>query len=489
MLQRVFPKIILDTLLHLSSQLACKIYVVGGTVRDILLGECPQDLDVVIDYDLRIFRKKLSESFDCSRSVILGKGKQITLKIYYQNYEIDIAQLSENACGIEEDLIYRDFTINAMAFPLDKLTANSCEENILDPLHGRDDLLERRLRMCPNAFKNDPIRMVRGFRLSATKNLHFEDATSAEITRCSHLLVYAAGERIRYEFDRIMDCGAAEKTIQAMFTSGLLHFLVPKMLEDGFNFSEDHYQREKNSCKLDRLKWIESYISTPDALQNISIRLKNAKNRKERIRQIKYAGFLQDSYHYVHSPKTQLAPKQLCIQAQQEESKFIEEYAARMKWRNKDLADVLLLTQKSHEIFELCAQYINNQLETFMVLQFYRPLPREKVDDVFLLALANCTANSHEDSECPRYDDLVQFYPVLLALIDDIIQPHLRTQLLLSGKDLKNICLLQPGPHFKEILCEIERLQLKGKIQNKDEAIEWVTHAYKNRFDYVPGNE
>ena len=489
MLTRVFPKSIIDTLLYLRSQLACKMYVVGGTVRDILLGECPQDLDVVVDYDLRIFRQKLSEKFDCSRSVILGKGKQITLKICYQNFEIDIAQLAENASGIEEDLIRRDFTINAMAFPLEKRTIDFFQKVILDPLQGRDDLLARRLRMCPNAFITDPVRMIRGFRLSATKNLNFENATLTEINRRSHLLVNSAGERIRHELDRIMDCPEAENIIQSMFTSGLLRYLLPQMHEDEVEFSEILRQKANKQYRYDRLKWLESFIRAPDALDYIPVSLKDVSKQQEKIRQIKYAGFLQDNCRCIYPTNTQQPAKRSIIRIQQEEIIFIEKFARKMKWSNKDHADILLLSQKGYEIIELCALHKKGQLQAFAVLQFCRQLPRERVDDAFLLALANCSENSHEDCEFPRYYDLVQFHPVLLAFIDDTIQPHLLSLPLLSGRDLQQICFLQPGPHFKEILCEVDRLQLEGKVTSRDEAIDWVTHTYKKRLNYSPGTE
>ena len=140
-----------ETLANLISKLVeivpaeTPLYMVGGAVRDILVGRDVHDLDLVIPSNvLRIARKladvvggayyPLDEERDTARIVLIQDDKSRLV--------VDIASLRGK--GIEEDLRGRDFTVNAIAVDLHK------PENLIDPLHGAADLQARRLRVCSN---------------------------------------------------------------------------------------------------------------------------------------------------------------------------------------------------------------------------------------------------------------------------------------------------------------------------------------------------
>lgn len=132
-----------------------KLYLVGGMVRDYLLGKSSEDCDVVIskNMDIRAFFLKKGVKF-----VYYERGDVKTYKAWPERAEIDVCEM--RAENIKEDLKKRDFTINAIAYDIE-------EKRFIDPLDGRRDIEDKRLRMCyKQAFLDDPLRILRLFRLS-----------------------------------------------------------------------------------------------------------------------------------------------------------------------------------------------------------------------------------------------------------------------------------------------------------------------------------
>src|SRR5919107_5220444 len=148
-------------------------WLVGGAVRDHLLGRDTDDLDIAMAGDPRqaargIGRATGGASFQLSGAHgawrVVGPG---------HSWHVDLVTLREG--GIGEDLAHRDFTINAMAEPLGG-------GDLLDPHGGREDLAARRLRMvAPSALADDPLRTLRAVRQAVELELQIEPATLAAV--------------------------------------------------------------------------------------------------------------------------------------------------------------------------------------------------------------------------------------------------------------------------------------------------------------------
>jgi tRNA nucleotidyltransferase (CCA-adding enzyme) len=127
-----------------------RIMLVGGTVRDAMLGRPPQDIDLLTTLPEKTLLK-------CGFRQVIAKSTQpIWFRVDHQLGPIEVTAL---ACSdlLQRELTRRDFTVNAMAVSLDG--------QLYDPLGGRDDLLQRRLVACsPRCFVDDPLRLFRAFR-------------------------------------------------------------------------------------------------------------------------------------------------------------------------------------------------------------------------------------------------------------------------------------------------------------------------------------
>jgi tRNA nucleotidyltransferase/poly(A) polymerase len=204
-------------------------WLVGGCVRDLLLGNECADIDIVSTED----------PSDWARSWARGRGHWFWLDeqrrqsrvLMADGISFDFAPL--RAATITDDLKARDFTINAIAIPVNKPTL------LLDPLDGVADLKNRRLKMCSaDSFSDDPLRILKGIRHAAVLDFTISDQTITVMTLQSHLLKQVAAERIREELLKIFAVRDNAYALHILIRTALLQVLFGK---PNNNWSERDY--------------------------------------------------------------------------------------------------------------------------------------------------------------------------------------------------------------------------------------------------------
>jgi len=177
-----------------------EVYLVGGTVRDLLVGRDSYDMDLAVTVDAMGLARRVADavggayySMDAERDVarvVVGRGGAQRV--------IDLAGL--RAGTIEEDLRARDFTANAMAVSL-----CSPEGGLLDPTGGRRDLEARTLRVThPGAFGDDPLRLLRGVRLRQSLGWQVAPETERLMRAWAPSLTRVSPERVRDELAQVL---------------------------------------------------------------------------------------------------------------------------------------------------------------------------------------------------------------------------------------------------------------------------------------------
>ena len=211
----------------LDSQ-SLEAYVVGGFLRDALLGRESNDVDLAVAADpLSVGRQladvlaghffPLHEEIKAAR-VVLPAGEAVR--------SLDLLPLR---LEIEADLAQRDLTINAMAVPIEGLVGEE-ESSIIDPCGGRRDLDEGIVRMVrPEAFRADPLRLLRAVRLCAELDFALEPETAAVIAENASLLSQTAPERQRDELMRILATPRAAPGLRLADKLGLLDPILPEV--------------------------------------------------------------------------------------------------------------------------------------------------------------------------------------------------------------------------------------------------------------------
>ncbi|TLM98544.1 HD domain-containing protein, partial [bacterium] len=219
----------IDQITGLARAADIEIYLVGGAVRDLLLGRESSDLDFLVTGDpLTIARNaadRLKGSF-----ILLDEKNNVARVAVRKNgpvYTFDFTGVPHGQ--VEQDLLKRDFTVNAMALPVtaglqrDRVDAR----DIIDPAGGRHDLQSKIVKMVyPGAFEDDPLRMLRALRFRAELGMALDDGTRADIGEAAALLKEVSAERVRDEFFRILKVDRAYDTVIEMDDLGLLREII-----------------------------------------------------------------------------------------------------------------------------------------------------------------------------------------------------------------------------------------------------------------------
>ena len=221
-----------DPYIRTISELAAQvgpIYLVGGYLRDRLLGRDPIrriDLDLVVWGEPEPFGRTVAGVLGAT---LFHLDQETVRALAHRNgtlIRIDISRPKGET--IEADLAERDFTVNALAVRLDSGLRNAAVA-VIDPSGGLDDLRRRRLRaLAASTFDQDPLRLMRAVRLAGELNFTIEEATRLAIIERAPLLAIAAGERVREELFRIIELVPAAPAIESLDILQLLKVLVPE---------------------------------------------------------------------------------------------------------------------------------------------------------------------------------------------------------------------------------------------------------------------
>jgi len=234
-------QILRQTAQHFNDNHA-QAYLVGGSLRNLLLGEPTIDWDIVTAADAPTVARQLANKLGGFYAHLHEKASRVVVKQQAGETVLDISPL--NGKTIEDDLRCRDFTINAMALSLDEAVRylervktpdavlTSLEQAILiDPAGGFADIAAHRLRAVnKDVFKHDPLRMLRAVRLMMRYGLSIEPETQRLIALDAPLLKKVAPERVHDEFYAILEPGGATNRLRFLDELGLFTVIFPEFI-------------------------------------------------------------------------------------------------------------------------------------------------------------------------------------------------------------------------------------------------------------------
>lgn len=221
-------------------------YIVGGYMRDVLLGLEPKDCDFVTDIEyeklLNIFSEYSPKEIGKHFGIIQIKIDEVHYEIAKMRQDKGIPkdrkeQEIEFTKNIYEDLKRRDFTINAIAFDGEKFYYGDSD--------SQKDIESKTLRFvgeCKKRIEEDPLRILRYFRFLATKDLKHLDEDVEEISKYRELLQNLSVERIREEFDKIITGKNTYNILKILSDKKILEIIIPEWKEcRGFNQRNIHH--------------------------------------------------------------------------------------------------------------------------------------------------------------------------------------------------------------------------------------------------------
>ncbi len=453
----VKKKILADPIIQqvagLARQNKVPLYLVGGTIRDILLGRKIRDYDFVVKVVDMPFLDQLGGLLGASVFPMgKGKGEQI-YRLVKGEKVIDFALMEGDA--IEQDLMRRDFTINAIAYSFAEGRFFTAPQAGEDLEAGRIDLV-----VSPQALEADPLRMLRAVRYRCTlPGFVLTGRLKEEIKRHKELLTEVAPERIRAELDEIILSPSPAQGLGLMHELGLLTCVFPELapLED---LPQGRYH------VTDALSHTIEVAREVDTLMRGEHPFPFQPSRDDRLI-VGYAAL----FHDLGKPATKSidAEGEIHFYGHPDHSSLLAQgIMKRLRFPSKVRDGVIPLVENHMRILTLAQGE-----PTDKALRRLIHAMGEGIRLLLVLGLAETGSKQGDDTEeRKRFMDLCgQIWDLYEK--EDLIAP----EPLLMGRDLLGLGH-SPGPRLGEILTEVRRRQIAGELKDREEALRFVQEAY-----------
>lgn len=453
-------------------------YLVGGFVRDALLGRATADIDIAVADALAVAPAVadalggtafvLDEATGAARVVLPGK-----------DWQMDFTTLKGN---IEADLARRDFTIGAMAVLLEAgmdITAGP----IIDPCGGREDLERRLVRAVgEDVFRDDAARLLRAVRLAAELNFTIESHTESLMKRDSRYIAGVAGERVREELLRLLALPGAGPRLAYLDALGLLTALVPELdpargvtqpkvhVWDVFEHSlqtvaavefvlrESAWEHAGNDI-LDKIPW------SPEISQHFDRAVSPGSTRRALL---KLAALLHD----IAKPQT----RQIDVDGRARFLGHPQQGAAAAA----GIMERLRFSQREIKLVELLIKYhlrpmqmSNEGLPTRRAIyRYFRDMGEAGIDLLYLcLADHLATRAAGLDAAQWRQHTAMTAYVLEKRREETSITAPPR---LVDGHDIMRVCGLPPGPAVGELLETLHEAQAAGEVTTRRQGLAYL---------------
>ena len=455
-----------------------KLYLVGGVLRDVILRKERDNPDFdfclktgainfarVLAADLKAGFVVLDEAHGCARVVRKSRGKIITL---------DFSDFRGKT--LEEDLLYRDFTINSMAAPLeDILSGVSFEEALIDLYGGRSDLAKGLIKVVQRkSFDDDPLRIMRAFSLSAVFDFKIDRETFRLFDLKKKKLSGISWERIRDELFKILSSSKAYEIIEQLDKYDILGLIFPEIRKMKKMKKRSFYRLDVWGHTMLTLKNTELMIRRFNRNPGMKFYLgKEISSGRKRAELLKLAALLHD----LGKPETFRIEKQK-VQFHGHErlgAYLTGNIAARLKLSHEELRflkRIIFLHLRPGDLGPKLG------LPAPARVRFFRDA-QEEAGAVLILALAD----ERSTKGYLLLDKIRKKYErVIPRLLKEYFakQKEKSARRLVDGNDVMRRFRLSPSPLVGKVLKDLEELQAIGKIKTKEEALEACTGILKN---------
>ena len=434
-------------------------YLVGGTVRDLLMKRRPTDIDIVVDGSAAAFAQALAERVK-ARVVPIGKADLTTYRVTSRQALIDVTPLT--GPSLESDLRRRDFTVNAMACHLQ-------DHRLVDILGGRRDMETRCIRMVSEkAFIDDPLRLLRAFRLAAVLDFTIEPDTLAAIQRHGHRIDRPAGERLGTEFVHLLACPSSAAQILSMSKSGLLTRLIPEMQPMQGCGQNRHHDFDVYDHTLKAYAATETCLRDAEGISaDLARRYRQAPYRKKTPAILKYAALLHD----IGKPATRQTDADGDVHFHghaQQSARLAESVHQRLRLSNEACLQARTIILNHGRPMNLMAAHRAQTLHRRGINRFYRD-GDPWTPEVLLHALGDTMGKKQAPD-----DSVETTLHFIRGLIGDYFQryrPLAESRPLVSGRDLMHHFGLQPSALVGDLLKAVAEERLAGRIATRADAL------------------
>jgi tRNA nucleotidyltransferase (CCA-adding enzyme) len=426
-----------------------KVYLVGGTIRDLSLGRGRQDYDFVLHQGDITFVHKLSRELK-GHLFSMGKdGKGRVYRILAGNDILDFNAMDGSTIG--EDLEKRDFTINALAYSLH-------ENQFYFHPGSEEDLDKKLIRMVsPEGFDRDPLRMIRGVRyLCILEGFRLEKKTKAVIRRKASLIRTIPVERIKMEMDRILLSPKSLLGVGKLVALGLLPEILPELQMPQGQRRMALFRMHAFSHYLQFLRWLGQWNREGGDLPL---------QAEERLI-LSYVALFTSMAKILAADYQRTEKKPIPHELP---SHWAYQIMTRMKFSNRFKELVQKLMDDHTNLLKFSQSRGGQKALKLFIYQVATPV---RLLITFSLLDQRASANgelSHEDQNLAQLCHRIKH----LCKGGDIISPPT----LITGNDVTRLGY-EPGPVVGYILHCVREKQIRGEIGDREQALAFLRETF-----------
>ena len=444
-LRQNLPQLQLIRQIHaFAERRGVQLYLVGGSVRALLLNQYLTDLDFALADDAIAFAKAFADQI--GEAFVKLEEQPPTARIVIRETRLTLDFAGFRAETLEADLCLRDLTINAMALDLSSLLTKP-DVNLIDPCDGFSDLKARTLRFpSEGVVIDDPLRLLRVYRFSAQLGFDIPEATSDLIRLHKDRLPQVSSERLRDELIKILNVKNAHAYLCYMDATRLLSQIIPE-IEEIRGLAQNALDHSLLALEMFETK------TMPAALQSYQSQIE---------------AYLNEQLTYDLSQRQIL---KLATLLHKGGTEMAVQITNRLRLGRKAAHLMRCLVQNHLYLMNLIDT--NSQTERRVMIRFLRDAGDDWLGVLFLsYAILRVSHDNtyHADELMKQVADL--YYGE--------ISPIIERGRLITGNDILQTFGTMPGVEIGRILRHIEDLQFEGEIETPDEALEAVCTFLQN---------
>lgn len=464
-------------------------YLVGGSVRDALLGLDITDLDLAIAGDAPEAARALADAL--GGHYVLLDAERGTARIVLDEGDVRVIDIARLRDTIDDDLAARDFTIDALAVPIDG-------GDVIDLHGGLDDLTARRVRLVSEqALIDDPLRLLRAVRIATQLGFAIEDGTAGAIRRHAALIAQTSPERQRDEIARCFSTREAAIAVRLMDGLGLLDALLPEVtVGRGVSQPEEHHYYDVFDHAIETVASLD-YLLAPEApsdareralydslwsglslLPGLRAQLdEELSEGRSRAALLKFAGLLHD----VAKPETRKPDDTGRIRFfghAERGAETARRIMQRFRFSRRETEFVALLVEEHLRPTQLSNEGLPSRRALF---RYFRDTG-DAAESVLLLSLADALAARGPRIEIEAWRGHVAYVAHVLERRheDETIA---RPPRLITGDDLIAALGMPQGPELGRLLSAIEEAVGAGEVTTRDQALELARRLREGRTE------
>lgn len=458
--------------IEIAKSFGCRVFLVGGYIRDSLLGRVAhggaRDFDyTVLGCSAVEFARELERRLK-GHFVLLDDGNDTARVVLDDGTQVDVAGCVGG--NLDADIRRRDLTVNALVWDPEH------PDTIRDDVGGIADINSKVIRaISEQSLIDDPLRLLRVFRFAAVLDFGIESTTLDMVKQHAEKLQAIAAERISYEVFAIMESARTATTIRDMYTSGLLEVVFPEMRAMHRVPPNSYHHLGLFDHSLEVLRQTElGFAEMPDwSKPGFASPLSHTLTRYGAT---KLAALLHD----VGKPDTWAVvddDRHTFIGHDKLGAEMCVGIAKRLKW-SKPVERFVCNMVRWH--LRPGALFHQGLPTDRAVHRFYRTIDDE-VPQLVLLALGDfrgtCGPGLQENRDLleNQLRELLQRYVVFL-------EGRKQTPKLLDGINVMNLLGLPPGPLIGQLLEELEEAQALEGIKDRQQAEEFIKDLYRQKY-------